>query len=72
MHLFCLGWKNKVKKSSKGDASAKKLMSRQGWSLPIRWTRPWSMEDRQEVPNGIFSTEGMDISWMYYTLGKSN
>ena len=37
-------------------------MPRQGWSLSIRWAMPWPMVARQEVPNGISSTEGKNIN----------
>ena len=40
----------------------KKYMPRQGWSLSIRWAMPWPMVARQEVPNGISSTEGKNIN----------
>ena len=49
------------------------FISRQGGSLSIRWAMPWPMVGCQEVPNGIFSTEGKNIKHLRRDrLSKNN
>ena len=61
------------KKSNTCGTCTKKYMLRQGWSLSIRWAMPWPMVARQEVPNGISSTEGKNINHLRRDkLSKNN
>ena len=61
--FVCLEKKNEAKKNQIHAVPVqKKYMLRQGWSLSIRWAMPWPMVARQEVPNGISSTEGKNIN----------
>ena len=46
--FVCLERKNEAKKIK--------------YMLSIRWAMPWPMVARQEVPNGISSTEGKNIN----------
>ena len=61
------------KNQNTGSSRTKKYMPRQGWSLSIRWAMPWPMVARQEVPNGISSTEGKNINHLRRDkLSKNN
>ena len=60
--FVCLERKNEAKKIKYMQYPYKKYMSRQGWSLSIRWAMPWPMVACQEVPNGISSTEEKNIN----------
>ena len=71
--FVCLERKTEAKKSNTGSSRTKKYMPRQGWSLSIRWAMPWPMVARQEVPNGISSTEGKNINHLRRdNLSKNN
>ena len=64
---------NRGKKIKYRQLPYKKIHATPRGSLSIRWAMPWPMVARQEVPNGISSTEEKNINHLRRDkLSKNN